>query len=241
MEIIGIIILYYVASIIWGVIKQGFSGGSSSATEFEFRVIDDHVGDDRLPIWAVQIRGPMPIVRTRKLASMISVFDVSDDEHMPVVGAIEMFQEPGGYAFYNGQNLGICEPSQGYLDWATVGIVPKDLLMYPMSGNRNVCIQLRLVDIDNPPILTNGFVDNQHPGIVLQRQEKLQVQVQRGFLEKSEEELAVAAASIRMAIRLAYADGKFERVEGLTIRDWAKTRRWGRRGFDIHFRAGRND
>ena len=35
---------------------------------FEFQVINDYVGPDRLPIWAVQIKGPMPLLQATRLA-----------------------------------------------------------------------------------------------------------------------------------------------------------------------------
>ena len=222
MELLGFL---FVCWIIWNVVRaiKNAVTPTPPVADFEFQVVDDYLGPDRLPIWAVQIKGPMPLFRATRLGVAVSVLDVTNPkEPMPILGAIEDFHEPGGYAFFFGQDLGIFEPYHGFINWSNVGLVPKDLLMYPIAGQRKIRIMFRVVNMDNPPPIQHGFTNEGHPGLILKRQHTMTVNVERGFAEKSEEELGVAAASIRLAVRLALADGKFVREEGLAIRDWAK-------------------
>ena len=71
---------------------------------------------------------------------------------------------------------------------------------------------------------------------------KTMAALKNGYSEKSEEELSVAAASIRLAVRLALSDGHFDYNEGIAIRAsdvdvvWVYGYGWPRyRGGPMHY------
>lgn len=187
----------------------------------QMKIESNTFGEENLPVWEAKIRGLFPIQSAKNLTVITSLFDVTDEKNpLPLIAALDNFQETNTRTFQFVQNHGIAEPNQGYMNWVTAGYIPKDILGYPHSGEREIAFVVRVVDQDNMPSITCGFPDKR-TGIIKEFTHKETVNVERGFRERSQEELGVAAASIRLGLAVAYSDGNFDPLEGRLIKEWA--------------------
>ena len=201
---------------------EGVSARTRGMSALKMRVEEATVGDQNLPVWKVKVRGLFQIATTTNLSVVISLLDATDkDSYQPVLSAFDEFQEPETRAFQFTRSLGICEPGQGFLHWVDVGVVPKDLVIYPYSGTRKIAVITRVVDTNQWPEIEFGFADPQQAGIVQHLSQTIGVPVEHGFRESSQEELGVAAASIRLGLAVAYADGSIDPLEAKAIKEWS--------------------
>lgn len=203
--------------------KDGVAARTRGMSGIELKVNEDTVGKENIAIWRIHVRGLFPVGHRTRVGVVFSLLDVTEEgDAKPVLSALEDFQEPDNRAFQFVRELGPVEPGQGFLHWVDIGAIPKDLLLYPNGGRRTLGIVVRIVDLDKAPSIRLGFSDANHPGILHQFLHKTTVTAERGFLERSQEELGIAAASIRLGLALAYADGSFDPAEGKTIKEWAE-------------------
>ncbi|MEQ9210893.1 MAG: TerB family tellurite resistance protein [Pseudomonadales bacterium] len=221
MELLIVIAVIVGINWLFGVIASPSKKEVDDRIRLRVQLKDRLAGDAKIPIWELQVRGVFPVTVATDLGLMISIFDITDRDRIPVLAAIEAFQEPSGPAFLSMQDLGLCEPMQGFTEWVTVAGIPKDLLIYPHAGQRTISVCCRFVDKQNCPPVQHGYVDTRMSGYITSTTVDRIVTADQGYLERSDDELAVAAASIRLAVRLALADGHFADQEGIIIKNWA--------------------
>ncbi|MFC1796937.1 tellurite resistance TerB family protein [Pseudomonadota bacterium] len=201
---------------------EAVSARTRGMSALEMKVESSTVGEEELPVWKVKVRGLFHIVAPTKLTVVISLLDITEKGNPhPILSAFDEFQEPETRAFQFVRDLGICEPGQGFLHWVDVGVVPKDLLMYPYKGDRKIAVIARVVDKNQMPKILRGFSESEQPGNIQHFIHSEIIQVERGFLERSDEDLGIAAASVRLGLALAYSDGSFDPLEGRLIKEWA--------------------
>ncbi len=202
--------------------KESVQARVQPPSDLEMRVMSTTIGEDDIAVWRVEARGLFRISTAKNLGLVVSLLDSTEQGNAhPILTAFEQQQEPNTRAFQAYSKFGLVEPGQGFLHWQQVGLVAKDPLMFPYSGERDISFVARLVDLDNPPEILNGFSDAKQAGLIQTLVHKEQHKVVRGFLEHSEEELGIAAASIRLGLALAYSDGRFDPSEGRLIKEWA--------------------
>lgn len=201
---------------------EAVSARTRGMSGLEMKVESSTAGDEETPVWEVKLRGLFHITAPTDLAVVISLLDITEKSNThPILSAFDEFQEPETRAFQFVRDLGICEPGQGFLHWVGVGVVPKDLLMYPHSGDRKIGVIARVVDKNQMPRIIRGFSKAEQPGNIQHFIHTETIEVERGFLERSDEELGAAAASVRLGLALAYSDGSFDPLEGRLIKEWA--------------------
>lgn len=200
---------------------EGVQVRSQGMRQLELKVDSETVGEHDLPVWTIKLRGLFHVSEATHLGVITSIFDTSEEGNpRPILAAIDNFQEPTTSAFQFSANLGVAEPGQGFLHWVNVGTVPKDLLMYPYSGRRKISIVVRIIDQGNIPPIEWGFAPD-HAGLNQQFLHDEYADVERGFQEHSDEDLGVAAASLRLGLALGFSDGGFDPLEGKVIKEWA--------------------
>jgi tellurite resistance protein len=201
---------------------EAVSARTRGMSELELKVESSTAGEQEFPVWKTKLRGLLHISASTDLAIVISLLDLTEKGNPhPILSGIDSFQEPETRAFQFVNEIGICEPGQGYLHWADLGIVPKDLLMYPYSGERKIGFVARVVDKNQMPRIYQGFSEPEQTGNLQSLIHTETIQVERGYLERSDEELGVAAASVRLGLAVAYSDGNFDLHEGRVIKEWA--------------------
>ncbi len=157
----------------------------------------------------------------RHVAFVISVFDETSGEYEPVLSAIEMFQEPDSIAFQHFSEVGEASPDRGFVKWVRIGGVIPDILQPPIGGKRKLVAMLRLVDIDDMPVINLGFEDPNQTGVYWGEIFKFEFTFnEKGYQEAAEHRDHARALSVKIGMAVAMADGYLDDSEGETLKEW---------------------
>ena len=136
----------------------------------EIRVNDTHINveDNSSPdVKEIEGKGLFPLDSTAKIGFITSVFDKTSDDLKPVISALEAFQEPDSVVYQHQIEVGQISPNQGFVSWVRLGVILPDILQPPYSGRRDLVAILRMVDLNNPPSITHGFTEPEHPWVTV--------------------------------------------------------------------------
>lgn len=190
----------------------------------EIKFHDTRLGDDRdgPKVKEIHAKGLFPLSSRTRVAFVTSVFDHADGEHLPVISILDALQESDSIVFQNQTEMPAVSPDEGFLSWVRVGGIIPELLQPPFSGTRQLVAVVRLIDLDHPPLITHGFVEDEG-GVLWQRTLSFtQNYKEKGYQEASEHREEAQAISIKIAVAVAMADGSFDDREGEVIADWIK-------------------
>ena len=171
----------------------------------------------------IYVRGLFPVRRHNcRTAFVVSIFDKTDAETLPVISILDSFQEPNNVVFQHTAELPPVSPNQGFVKWERVsGLIP-DLLQPPYSGERTLLVVLRLIELDNPPVITHGYASDD-TGILWQSALTFtHIFKDKGYKEASENRDEAQALSVKVAVAVAMSDGSFDDREGEVIANWIR-------------------
>ncbi len=180
MEAIGSFILIV---FVWFLIRLLFSAGARTVTaaarsatgkgsfsenmdlafrgmgDFTIRFNDTTLGQDSEGPLAklVEAKGLFPLTETKQIGFVTSVFDETGSALEPVISAIETFQEPATIVYQHTVEVGKVSPDQGFASWVKIGVVFPEILQTPYDGHRKLIAVVRMVDLDSPPQILNGY------------------------------------------------------------------------------------
>jgi len=189
----------------------------------EARIVDTTLGDYlRAPVKAIEVKGLFPVNTIRQVAFVTSIFDESSGELAPVLSPIEMYQEPDStvyqYSIKVGQEV---SPGQGFGHWTQAGRIIPNILQPPVGGARRLFAILRLVDMDNMPVIRRGSNDPDNAGILWQAALRFAFTfVEKGYEEAVEHRDRARELSVRIGMAVAMADGTLDNSEGKTLKEW---------------------
>jgi uncharacterized tellurite resistance protein B-like protein len=189
------------------------------------RLVDTTLGEggDGPPIKAIEVKGVFPVNTTRNVAFVTSVFDETSGELQPVLSDIEMFQEPDSVVFQHTSEIGPVSPDQGFVGWSRVGGVAPELLQPPVGGRRKFAALLRLVDVDNMPIIRHGYQDPNSADPLWQIKLNFEYTVnEKGYEEAAEHRDQARALALKIGMAVALADGVFDDSEGETLKEFVR-------------------
>lgn len=189
----------------------------------QVRFADARFGEneDGPPFKAIEVKGLIPVDRTRNVGFVTSVFDNTDDEVAPVLSTIEVFQEPESVVYRHFSEVGQISPDQGYINWVRVGAVVPDLLQPPYSGRRKFMAVLRLVDLNDMPAIELGRHNSEDLGLLSTFTLEFEHTVtEQGYLEAAENRDQARALSIQIGMAVAMADGSLDNAEGTVLKEW---------------------
>jgi tellurite resistance protein len=210
----------------------------------EYRIVDSRIGDaaDGPLVKEVQIKGFFPLQRAVRLGAVTHVYDA--DTKLPLICALDQFQESETVVFKFQAELGRVSPRQGLVDWARVGVILPDIMQPPLGGRRRLYAILRFIDLDDPPPIKFGRMSHElspeesrdtSPGkILFQRRKHAGLMwasgpiffehtfAGKGFQEASEEEEEALEAAVKVAVFVAMADGALHEAEGKAISEWIR-------------------
>ncbi|MEZ9847688.1 TerB family tellurite resistance protein [Vibrio breoganii] len=201
-----------------GNMELGFKGMQS----FDVQVIDSTFESDgvSLPIKQIQCKGLFPVTKPVNASMVISIFDASGEELVPVLAAIENFQEQDSPAYQTISEVGVIKDNQGFTHWVNIGGVFPEILEPPYSGNREIKIIVRLVDSNNPPSIHHGF-HHGNDGILWQKTLPISMYFKdKGYIEVAEDRDESKALSIKIAMGVAMSDGSLGKEEAEIFRNW---------------------
>jgi len=197
--------------------------GRPQSYELRIRLVDIHLGEngDGPPAKRIEAKGLFPLTRKKKVGFLTSVFDKTSGNLEPVHCFIKEFQEPRTIAYQHLSSTGEVSPGGGFLDWVGIGLIIPDVMHFPYSGNRNVVVMVRMVDLDNMPDIFLGFRTNNDSGILWNNTLEFGHNfTDKGYEEEARDRDEATAISIKIAIAVAMADGSLDDSEGKVIKKW---------------------
>jgi tellurite resistance protein len=228
--------------------KGSFSGNFNASmwgmSLPEYRIVDSRLGGtaDGPLVKEVQIKGMFRLQRTVRLGAVTHVYDT--ETKLPLICALDQFQESDTVVFKFQAELGRVSPRQGLVDWARVGVILPDIMQPPLGGRRRLHAIVRFIDLDDPPPIKFGLMPHElssdesrdsssgkvlfqrrvHPGLMW---DSGPIPFEhtfagKGFQEASEEEEEALEAAVKVAVYVAMADGTLHEAEGEAISEWIR-------------------
>lgn len=192
--------------------------------QMQLHAVEKQVGDegDKFKAIELEVKGLFPVSITRSCAFVTSVFDTTEGKGnwKAVISMVHQFQENETFSYQNTTDAGVLQDGYGFTGWVRVGVVLPDLLQPPRTGVRKLTALVRLVDTNDPPIITNGFHDDSDKLLWSGIHEFTLDYKELGYLDEMEGSREAAMASVKLAIAVAMSDGSFHDEEGLVIQGW---------------------
>ena len=211
---------------IYVVLKLLFSGGGSadpSIGALELRFTDAQLGEDNdgPPFKAIEAKGLIPLTKTRRVGFVTSVLDNTDDETVPVICALDTYQEPETTAFQDETEIGEVSLGGGFPEWVCIsGIIP-ELLKPPYGGRRKFIAVVRLVDLDDKPKITLGCHEPDDPRILWMSTLVFEhTFAEKGYAEAAKHRDEARGLSVQIGMAVAMADGSLDDKEGEILKEW---------------------
>tara|TARA_B100000315_G_scaffold257686_1_gene307322 strand:+ start:270 stop:1457 length:1188 start_codon:yes stop_codon:yes gene_type:complete len=216
-----LIVILIIAFLIWAGNKDNHSGPELSPN-FEIRIEDKTTEEGNKPYKAIQCKGVFPqIYVPTDIAFVTSILDETDgsEDLKPVISTYRDFQETDSLCFQDRQNIGVIKPDHGFVKWVTIARIPIDGINPPESGERDLIVVVRMIDVESPTIINHGF----HSGPDSLYQKNLEWThnfSEIGYEENTRNKNTAREYSIKLGMSIAMADGKLDRSEGETIKSW---------------------
>ncbi|WP_376694272.1 tellurite resistance TerB family protein [Wenzhouxiangella sp. EGI_FJ10409] len=199
--------------------------GSMSKLEARCRKESFGQGDAQFDALAVELRGLFPVNTNTRTKLIISVFwEDENQELLPVLSALEDFQEEETIAYQNGSELPVLKPGYGFGNWVQAGVVIPDLLIAPYGGRQRIKIFLRLMDLGKPFDIRLGRHSEASNAAtlwsqVLNREVALS---QKGYIEAKESQDKAVELSAKLAVAVSVSDGSVDPKESEVVKRWIK-------------------
>ena len=171
----------------------------------------------------LQIKGLIPVTRKVRAGFVTSVLDNSAEKLEPVLSTMELFQERQTLAYQHTMELGDVEPGIGFITWIRAGVVLPQILQPPVGGQCTFLFALRLVDLDNMPDISLGFVEPNAVGSLWHTSFNFECKISgKGYVELSEIRDSARATGLKIAVAIAMWDGTLEDRQGNILKSWVE-------------------
>lgn len=190
---------------------------------FQVQFKDTRLNDDGSGplVKEIEGKGLFPLSRKTNVGFVISVFDATSEELVPVLSVIDTFQEEDSIVYQHGTAIGEIEPNQGFVSWVRVGVVIPDILQPPYGGKRKLTVIARMVDLDNMPHIEHGYHSQDDAGIIWQKSLSFEWTFdEKGYLEAREHHDEAVGLSLKIGMAVAMADGSLDDEEGNVLKQW---------------------
>jgi len=190
---------------------------------FEIHVTEKRLGEDNKSFLAMVIEGQglFPVTQRTNVGFVTSVFDETDGELLPVVSAMEAFQEKATTVYQHLIEIGTVEPNQGFIRWARVGAVIPEILVPPKGGKRKLKIIVRMVDLDNMPDIHLGYHDPDKGSILWAKAETFEYNfTEKGYQEAAAHRDEALTLAAKIGVAVAMVDGSLDKTEGNVLKNW---------------------
>ena len=239
--IIGVIVLWWVGSWLFGIIfgagKATVKAAAKTATgkgsfsdnmksEFvgmgplKIRINKTNAGDDEgegFLCLEIEAKGGIPINGKTDVGFVVSVLDCTEEDPAPVLTHIDSFQEPISVAYQHQTEMGDIEVNMGFMEWIRVGVVIPEILEPPKGGRRELKFVVRMIDLQDPPDIELGFGDG---ALWTDSLDYVYHHEGKGFQEVSQEQDEGRVLSLRIGMSVAMSDGTLDDSEGLILKNW---------------------
>jgi len=233
--LLTLVVLFFGGAILRAIFAGGKSVVTGKTFKESYRGIDDFSArlnnsftktesGQSFNVRKAEIKGLLPIDRKTNLTALLSVVDVTDEEHRPVISYIEAVQEPSTTCFLQTQPMGEFEPGVGFKDWVQLGAILPNFIQPPYSGRRKLEARLFLVNSRMVPEFVGGYSADIRDAEIFAI-EKFNFEYdfeEKGYLESSEDQKKARVAAVKIAMAVAMSDGSLDETEGFAIKEWIK-------------------
>jgi uncharacterized tellurite resistance protein B-like protein len=236
---IGIAIVWFIAAIVIGFIRQTLVAGAKTAfgsgtfkenftgqfermgpLETKVEQVTEELGGRQVPVAHVYARGLFNVPRKLEAAFVVSIHDKTDGKFAPVLSSLDWQQEEESTGFQILREAGVLEPEYGLKKWVKIGTIIPEVLVPPYSGERKFEITLRLITAEDIGKISWGFHDKDmtiHSMAIANLTAKYS---EPGWKEEQESREELKVLAVTVAIGMAAADGELAEQEARIIQRW---------------------
>jgi hypothetical protein len=119
--------------------------------------------------------------------------------------------------------VGTVDAGVGIVSWARAGAIIPQIAVTPYSGKRHLIAILRLVDLDRPQDIRQGFHQENHEGLLWQRSFPFDyIVTTKGYSEAAELRDKARMLSVQIGMAIAMWNGSLGKQEGETLKLWCQ-------------------
>lgn len=195
-------------------------GGGSSLGDLQIRVVEKQL--DKVSGYEVQCKGLIPVY-TRKTVGFITSIICKDKtgDWSPVLSMLDFSQEDSSTAYQSILDMGEIPGSVGYSDWVGIAMFFPDMLQASYGGNQKLGIVVRLVDMNDMPLVSLGF-SPRSDSIWTESVDFEYDFDSKGYKEEQVDKDESRALAIKLGVAVALVDDNFDDREGETLKKWIK-------------------
>jgi len=155
------------------------------------------------------------------LSLVVSIIDTTtENEPMPVLCLLDTLQESTTRAFQDVYSDTNVPANAGWPDWREIGIVPRDTLIPPRSGRRELTFLTRWVPTEMVSQISHGFLSNTEGMFWFAAVVKQYQFAGRGYVESQEDSERSQVLAVQLAIDISMIDGELHKEEGDIVKNW---------------------
>jgi hypothetical protein len=235
MEFFGILILYFIASAIWGAVTSGSEKKSITRRIGQLAVMGKYesieVDGEAMEVLAISMKGIVPSACSESCVGILQIYC----EGKLVQSLYPDFQEMGTLAFEHRIDTDdgplIFAEDLYWDNWVSLTSIPAFALLPPRGGDQSITLKLSLASFpvgeitqDNFPSFKNGRMNSscQVMYSVNSRPIRVSFEARSGYLDVEEGASHSAVEAIRLGMAMAKIDGSISPLEAGIIKKWAK-------------------
>ena len=200
-----------------------FLNPETQSTEFEIKI--DFL-KEKENVYGIFVKGFPRITANQDHIIFIDLYDVTQEKNWTNIYPI--FQEqrhPFQKRFHLEVEVGNLY-NKGWTDWAPLEAIFPDKLIAAYSGWRKLSLGLHIWKADGrSEYLTYGLRGDKTSAYrEFSKRKIFNLELtSTGYVQANKDQIKIQEAAIKLAVSIAYADGSFDKEEGLTIKKWIET------------------
>ena len=207
-----------------GSLSSNMQAALPNMGQFQVRFNDFPLGEgpDAGAAKEIQIKGLLPFNKRVRLGFVTSIFDKTSGKFEKVISRQAEFQEQKTYVYQHRVDVGDVDAGFGFVEWKRAGVVLPQILTTPYGGQRKCVVLLRLIDLDDPPIISDG-VHGEGGNLLGVYQLEFDFQMRgAGYHEVLELRDEARAICVQIAVYVAVSDGILQERQGHALKSWMK-------------------
>jgi hypothetical protein len=224
--LIGIVITLFVLGLIGHFFGDDSGGSGADVGELRMRVREMQDRNEETgyeyPAFEIQVRGGVPVAADGSPVEFrVHLYDGPEDNLMPVLCSLSQLQEHETEAFEWRSEVIAMPIQNGLSEWTTMLTVPKEVLVFPASGERRMGFQFSAIAANNPPHFEYGFTDGSTGLMYAVCSTTRQYENQdEGYQDGPENRRITLHAAIELSLHMAGLGGEVGRPEAEVVKKW---------------------
>lgn len=223
--LIGIVVTLFVLGLI-GHFFGGDSGGGADPGQLRMRVREMQDRNEEngyeYPAFEVQVRGSIPVPADgTPVEFRVHLYDGPEDGLLPVLCSLPQLQERDTEAFEWRSPVMAMPLHNGLAEWTTMLTIPKEVLVFPASGERRMGFQFSAIAANNPPQFQYGFTDGSTGLMYAVCSTARQYQnTEEGYQDGPQNRRIALHTAIELSLHVAGLGGEVGRPEAEVVKKW---------------------